>query len=76
MRIFYLEKKPRVQPWIVFTYQDLVGVHLPYEDAPVVKLRVANYDIKRILINNGSAVNVVFLSTLRKIEFGIEELSL
>ena len=61
MRIFSFEKKPKLEPRITFSDQDLVGIHLPHEDALVVTLRIANFDIKRILIDNGSSVNVLFL---------------
>ena len=71
MRIFNLDKRSMVQPWIVFTDQDLMGVHLPYEDVLVITLRVANYDIMRVLIDNGSVVNVIFFSILRKMELDL-----
>ena len=40
----------------------------------MVTLRVANYNIRRVLIDNGSVVNVIFLSTLRKIEFDLRQI--
>ena len=67
--VLALYKRPKMLPRIEFADQDLAEVHLPYEDALLVTLRVANYDIRRVLIDNGSAVNFIFLSTLRMIEF-------
>ena len=69
-----MDKRLTVQPRIVFTDQDLVGVQLPHKDPLVVILRVANYDIKRILIDNGSTVNVIFLFTLRRMEFDLRRM--
>ena len=74
MRIFSFEKKPRLEPRITFTDLDLVGIHLPHEDALVVTLRIANFDIRRILIDNGSSVNVLFLSTLKKMDFDMRRI--
>ena len=64
-------KRPRAPPRIEFTEQDLVGVHYPHEDALVVTLRVSIYDVPRVLVNNRSAVNVIFLNTLRKMDFDL-----
>ena len=63
MRVLTQHKRSKVLPMIEFTDQDLAKVHLSYEDALVVTLRVANYDIQCILINNRSAINIIFLFT-------------
>ena len=71
MRVYILEKRPKVSPRLEFSDQDLEGVHFPHEDALIVTLRVANYDVRQVLIDNGSAVNVIFLGTLKKMDFDI-----
>ncbi|XP_062114425.1 uncharacterized protein LOC133825511 [Humulus lupulus] len=43
----------------------------PHHDALVIALYIANYLTKRILIDNGSSANILFLSALR--EMGIDE---
>ncbi|XP_062088680.1 uncharacterized protein LOC133795242 [Humulus lupulus] len=43
----------------------------PHHDALVIALYIANCLTKRILINNGSSANILFLSALR--EMGIDE---
>ena len=40
----------------------------PYDDALVITLPIANCEVKRILIDNGSSANVLFLSTLKEME--------
>ena len=75
MMVHTLFKRPRALPKIEFTEKDLAGVHCPHEDALVVTLRVSNYDVRRVLINNGNAVNVIFLDTLRKMDLICDELS-
>ncbi|XP_073033128.1 uncharacterized protein [Primulina eburnea] len=51
-------------PIIGFGPEDLRGVVTPHNDALVVTATIANYDVARIFIDNGSSVNVLFKSTL------------
>ncbi|XP_073278732.1 uncharacterized protein [Primulina huaijiensis] len=51
-------------PVISFGPEDLRGVVAPHNDALVVTATVANYDVARIFIDNGSSVNILFKSTL------------
>ncbi|XP_073270439.1 uncharacterized protein [Primulina huaijiensis] len=45
-------------------WADLRDVVTPHNDAVVVTTTVANYDVARIFIDNGSSVNILFKSTL------------
>ncbi|XP_073310935.1 uncharacterized protein [Primulina huaijiensis] len=51
-------------PALSFGPEDLRGVVTPHNDALVVTATIANYDVARIFIDNGSSVNVLFKSTL------------
>ncbi|XP_073020996.1 uncharacterized protein [Primulina eburnea] len=51
-------------PVISFGPEDLRDVVTPHNDALVVTVTIANYDVARIFIDNGSSVNVLFKSTL------------
>ena len=42
-----------------------------YHDTLVISLLIANYKVKRVLINNGSSTNVIFLNALK--EMNIDE---
>ncbi|XP_073294517.1 uncharacterized protein [Primulina huaijiensis] len=55
-------------PVISFGTEDLRGVVAPHNDAFVVTATVANYDVARIFIDNGSSVNILFKSTLDQIK--------
>ena len=48
---------------IAFTQQDLAMVHLPHDDPLVVKLQIDSSVVGRVLIDGGSSVDVLFLST-------------
>ena len=45
---------------ITFSESDLQGVQTPHNDAVVVSSTIAKYDVKRILVDNGSSTNVLF----------------
>ncbi|XP_073031328.1 uncharacterized protein [Primulina eburnea] len=65
-------------PVISFGSEDLRGIVTPHNDALVVTATIANYDVARIFIDNGSSVNVLFKSTLDQIkveEFEFEPVS-
>ncbi|XP_073030698.1 uncharacterized protein [Primulina eburnea] len=51
-------------PVISFGPEDLRGIVIPHNHVLVVTVTIANYDVARIFIDNGSPVNVLFKSTL------------
>ncbi|XP_075478965.1 uncharacterized protein LOC142519828 [Primulina tabacum] len=52
------------EPVISFGPEDLRGVSLPHNDALVIQARVANYDVLRVFVDNGSSVIVIFKEAL------------
>ncbi|KAL5548099.1 hypothetical protein UlMin_003330 [Ulmus minor] len=58
-------KAPRLsnEP-IIFTEEEASGLWHPHKDAIVVALRIASRKVYKILIDNGSSVDVLFHSTL------------
>ncbi|XP_073037999.1 uncharacterized protein [Primulina eburnea] len=59
-----VDGKRRDEPVISFGPEDLRGVSLPHNDALVIQARVANYDVFRVFVDNGSSVNVIFKEAL------------
>ena len=51
---------------IIFTAEDPNGVHYLHGNALVVMLDVGNCMVKRILVDNKSSADIIFLSTLEK----------
>ena len=47
-------------PMIGFSDEDKVGTIQPQNDALVVTLRIGGYDVKRVLVDQGSAVEVMY----------------
>ncbi|XP_050241034.1 uncharacterized protein LOC126689918 [Quercus robur] len=47
-------------PLIGFTEEDKEGTIQPHDDALVVTLRIGGYDVRRVLVDQGSAVEVMY----------------
>lgn len=54
---------------IVFTESDACWVHHPHQDALVVTTKVGNSSMHQIMINNDSAVNILYINTFQKMGF-------
>ncbi|XP_057463797.1 uncharacterized protein LOC130753625 [Actinidia eriantha] len=63
-----------VQPPITFNNDDLRGLHLPHDDALVVTAVIANFNVQRILVDNGSSADILFISAFNKIKMGLDKL--
>ncbi|KAG7552326.1 Retrotransposon gag domain [Arabidopsis thaliana x Arabidopsis arenosa] len=53
-------------PSISFDNSDTQGLTGPHDDALVITLDVANFEVTRCLIDTGSSVDLIFLSTLQR----------
>lgn len=51
---------------ITFVELEASAVVGPHHDTLVVQITIANLDVQRVLVDNGSSANVLFLSTLRE----------
>ncbi|KAL2480509.1 Ribonuclease H [Abeliophyllum distichum] len=56
---------------IAFTEKDMRDVHYPYCDALVVRAVVARNGLGRMLVDNDSSVNVMFLSTYEQMSIDV-----
>ena len=54
-------KKARmdIQPALSFLDDDKIGTIQPHDDALVVALRIGGYDVKRVMVDQGSGVEIV-----------------
>ncbi|GFY91595.1 hypothetical protein Acr_07g0017910 [Actinidia rufa] len=62
------------QTHVTFSNDDLRGVHLPHDDALVVSAIIANFNVQRILIDNGSSADILFISAFEKMKIGLDKL--
>lgn len=62
------------QPIIRFSEDDKLGTIQPYDDALVVTVQIAGYDVKRVMIDQGSEVETMCLDLFKGLGLKIEDL--
>ncbi|KAL2541753.1 Uncharacterized protein Adt_02731 [Abeliophyllum distichum] len=55
-----VDKNERLSQNITFSDEDLKGVTCPHDDALVIVADIADFDVKRVLVDNGSAAHIMF----------------
>ena len=49
-----------IQPILGFSNEDKIRTIQPHDDTLVVTLRIGGYDVKRVLVDQGSAVEIMY----------------
>ncbi|XP_030924935.1 uncharacterized protein LOC115951965 [Quercus lobata] len=62
-------------PLIGFSDEDKLGTLQPHDDALVVMLRIGGYDMKRVLVDQGSVVEVMYPDLYKGLNLKPEDLS-
>mgnify|MGYP003703429373 CR=1 FL=1 len=60
---------------ISFSDKDLARLHCPHNDALVVTLHVKNFDIKRIMIDQGSSSEIMYYETFKQLKLEVKDLA-
>ena len=47
----------------MFMDEDAEKVHHPHEDVIIITLLIANYTTKRVLVENGSSIDILYYPT-------------
>ena len=71
-----VSKLPRLDTTITFSDDDLEGCQHPHDDPLVIRVVVANKTVNRVLIDNGSSADIIFVSAFDKIGIGRDKLEL
>ncbi|XP_030941751.1 uncharacterized protein LOC115966719 [Quercus lobata] len=61
-------------PVLGFSGEDKIGTIQPHDDALVVKLRIGGFDVKRVLVDPGSAVEVMYADLYKGLNLKLEHL--
>ena len=69
-------KRPSVERLLImgFSDEDKVGTIQPYDDALVITLRIGGYDIKRVMVDQGSAAEKLYPDLYRGLNLIAEDL--
>ena len=67
--------KKGASPVLGFSNEDMIGTIQPYDDALVVTLRIGGFDVKRVLVDQGSAVEVMYPDLYKRLNLKPEDLT-
>ncbi|XP_050289647.1 uncharacterized protein LOC126727773 [Quercus robur] len=67
--------KRRVPLILGFSDEDMAGTIQPHEDALVVTLRISGYDVRRVMVDQGSVVDVMYPDLYRGLGLKPEDLT-
>ena len=62
-------------PVLGFSDEDKMGTIQPHNDTLVVTLRIGGFDVKRVLVNPGSAVEVMYPDLYKGLNLKLEDLT-
>ncbi|KAK2999057.1 hypothetical protein RJ639_024268 [Escallonia herrerae] len=68
------KQKKEPAPTISFSDDDVGDTRTPHDDPLVVTLRVGNFDVKRILVDNGSSAEVLFYEAFQRMNIPSDRL--
>ena len=71
----YSVSRGDIEQVISFSDSDLRDVQLPHNDPLVVTLRIGNYDVQRVLIDQGSFAKVMYQDLYEKLDLAKAKLS-
>ena len=55
---------------ITFTDKDALRIHHPHDDAIVITLLIANYSTRRVLVDNGNSVDILYYPAFQQMNLG------
>ena len=64
----------RESPTIGFSEEDARRLHHPHDDVLVVNIRIEDYNMHRVLIDNGSSTDILYYSALQQMGISRERL--
>ena len=67
--------KMDIQPILGFSDEDKIGIIQPQDDALVVTLRIGGYDVKRLLVDQGSTVEIIYPDLYKGLNLRSEDLT-
>ena len=64
-----------VRPALSSSNEDKVGTLQPHNNALVVTLRIGGYDVKRVLVNQGSGTEIMYPDLFKGLKLRSEDLT-
>jgi len=67
--------KVSIQPALSFSDEDKVGTIQPHDDALVITLRIKGYDVKRVMMDQGSDAEIMYPDLYKGLNLRPEDLT-
>ena len=64
-----------IQLALSFSNEDKIGTIQPHNDALVVMLRIGGYDVKRVMVDQGSGVEIMYPDLYKELNLRPEDLT-
>ena len=58
-----------------FSDEDKIRTIQPHDDALVITLRIGGYDVKRVMVNQGSAAEIIYPDLYKGLNLKVEDLT-
>ena len=65
----------KVRPVLSFSDEDKVRTLQPHDDALVVTLKIGGYDVKRVLVDRGSSIKIMYPNLFKGLKLRFEDLT-
>ena len=63
-----------VRPALSFSDEDKIGTYQPHDDALVVTLRIEGYNVRRVLVDQGSGIEIMYPDLYKGLKLKPEDL--
>ena len=75
--ICHESKRVRLErPLVIrFSDKDKIGIIQPHDDALVITLRIGGYDVKRVMVDQGSATEIMYHDLYKGLSLRFEDLT-
>ena len=57
-----------------FSEEDKIGTTQPHDDALLITLRIGGYDVKRVMVDGGSAAKIMYPDLYKGLKLKLEDL--
>ena len=62
-------------PTLCFSEEDKIGTTQPHDDALVITLRIGDYDVRRVMVDGGSGVEIMYPDLYKGLRLRPEDLT-
>ena len=70
-------KRPKMYPHLVLSFSEegKIGTIQPHDDALVITLRIGGYDVKRVMVDDGNGVEIMYFDLYKGLRLRPEDLT-